>query len=214
MPWLGRLPHGIDALQLLTQFGLLVHEYAGRSALIAKGDRPTLLTRHVLDSLNPVALFPSPPKSALDVGSGAGFPGFPLAICWPSTEVYLLDSREKKVGFMELAVRELGLKNLKVVLARVEDLRSAWRAAPVEAAFIRALGDLPHLLTAIEPACAPGARWVYFLGAQSDPGELTAAAAGGRWAGRAPALAAAKVDRGEFGGKLLHGTLGGAASPH
>ncbi len=211
-PSLGRLPHGADALRLLTQFGILVHEYAGRSALIARGDRPTVLTRHVLDALNPLALFPNPPKSALDVGSGAGFPGIPLAICWPSTQVHVLDSRDKKVGFMELAVRELGLKNVRVVLQRVEDVESGWREAPVEAAFIRALGDLPSLLTAIEPVCAPGARWVYFLGAQSDPAELTAAAAADGGAVGATALAGAKVDRGEFGGRLLHGTLGGA--PH
>ena len=196
----------------MTQFGILVHDHAGRSALIAKGDRPTLFTRHVLDSLNPLALFPSPPKSALDVGSGAGFPGIPLAICWPSTEVILLDSREKKVGFMELAVRELGLKNVKVVLARVEDLGSIWRSAPVESVFVRAMGDLPAMLTAIEPVCARGARWVYFMGAQTDPGDLTAAL--GRVRGAAgvvepdQAPIGAKVDRGEFGGRLVHGTLG------
>lgn len=163
-----------------------------------------------------MALFPRPPRSVLDVGSGAGVPGIPLAICWPTTEVFLLDSREKKVGFMELAVRELGLKNVKVVLARVEDLGSIWRSAPVESVFIRALGDLPNLLAAVEPVCAPAARWVYFMGAQSDPRELTAISVSGggtaRTARPSHALAAAKVDRGEFGGRLLHGTLGTAKS--
>src|SRR6266850_1441693 len=116
----------IHVLQLLTKFGLLVHEHADRLGLISKRDRSTLFTRHVLDSLNPISLFDRPPASALDVGSGGGFPGIPLA------------------------VRELSLKNTKVVPSRLEDFASGSHSpgypAPQEVAFetvfIRALGSL------------------------------------------------------------------------
>src|SRR5689334_9405601 len=86
----------VRTLSLLTHFGLLVHDHAVRFGLISRGDRSSLFTRHVLDSLNPVSLFGRPPSTALDVGSGAGFPGIPLAIVWPSTTVTLIERREKK----------------------------------------------------------------------------------------------------------------------
>ncbi len=203
-PWLERLPLGIQALQLLTQFGLLVHEQADRLSVIAKGDRKTLFTRHVLDSLNPISLFSTPPGSALDVGSGAGFPGIPLAIIWPATHVVLVESREKKAGFLERAVRDLGLKNVEVVCTRIEDAASARvgdsETAPIESVFIRALGSLPSHLAAVEPLAAGGARWVYFLGAGSDAGSITSALG--------PLGAGAQVEAGAFGGRLLHGALG------
>jgi 16S rRNA (guanine527-N7)-methyltransferase len=119
----------------------------------------------VLDSLNPVSLFVNPPRTALDVGSGAGFPGIPLAIVWPTTRWFLVESREKKAGFLEKAVRELGLANVKVVCARVEDLAPAGAGllsgASMEAVFFRAVGGLPGLLETLEPITAPEARWVY-----------------------------------------------------
>ena len=121
----GRERADIHVLHLLTKFGLLVHEHANRLSLISRGDRSSLFTRHVLDSLNPVSLFDRPPASALDVGSGAGFPGILLAVVWPSSTVTLLERREEKAGFLERAVRELGLKNTRVVPSRLEDLATA-----------------------------------------------------------------------------------------
>jgi 16S rRNA (guanine527-N7)-methyltransferase len=178
--WMGPERADIHVLHLLTKFGLLVYEHANRLSLISKGDRSSLFTRHVLDSLNPVSLFDRPPASALDVGSGAGFPGIPLAVVWPSSTVTLLERREKKAGFLERAVRELGLKNTRVVPSRLEDLAtgsySHARPNPQEPGFdlvlIRALGSLPTLLGSLGPICAPGARWVYFLGAGSSADEI------------------------------------------
>jgi len=197
----------IDVLQQLTKFGLLVHEHADRLGLISKRDRSTLFTRHVLDSLNPISLFDRPPASALDVGSGGGFPGIPLAVVWRSTGVVLLESREKKAAFLELAVRELSLKNTKVVPSRLEDFASGSHSpgypAPQEVAFetvfIRALGSLPALLATVSPICAPGARWVYFLGARSSAEEILSALR--------PLGLGGEVARGRFGGQLLHGRL-------
>src|SRR6266849_3839230 len=83
----------VRTLSLLTHFGLLVHDHAVRFGLISKGDRSSLFTRHILDSLNPAALFTRVPSTAVDVGSGAGFPGIPLAVVWPSTIVTLVERR-------------------------------------------------------------------------------------------------------------------------
>lgn len=171
--------------------------------MISDGDRSTVYTRHVLDSLNPIALFDTPPASALDIGSGAGFPGIPLAIAWPETTVVLLESREKKAGFLERATRELGLKNVRVVCARLEDAAMDWRVAePTDAVFVRAVGDLPHILEHARPRARAGATWAYFLGAGSDEAPTVAALA-------ASGLEA-KVAPGLFGGRLLTGSFPGA----
>ena len=203
----------IQVLHLLTKFGLLVHQHADRLSLVSKRDRSSLFTRHVLDSLNPVSLFDRPPVSALDVGSGAGFPGIPLAAVWPTAAVTLLERRERKAGFLERAVRELGLKNVKVIPSRVEDLaagahspvRPGSREHGFDSVFIRALGSLPELLGSVAPVCAPGARWVYFLGAGSSAEEITS--------GLGPLGLGAGVASGMFGGQLLHGRLDGARTP-
>jgi 16S rRNA (guanine527-N7)-methyltransferase len=197
----------IDILQLLTKYGLLVHEHAERLSLISKRDRSSLFTRHILDSLNPLSIFDSPPASVLDVGSGAGFPGIPLAVVWKTATVTLVERREKKAAFLERAVRELGLKNTKVAASRVEDIGAAplpgaqpgSQASGFESVFIRALGSLPALLGSVGPLCAPGARWVYFLGAGSSADEVLTSLG--------PLGVGAEVDQGRFGGKLLHGRL-------
>lgn len=198
----------IHVLHLLTKFGLLVYENADRFSLISRHDQSSLFTRHVLDSLNPVSIFDRPPASVLDVGSGAGFPGIPLAVLWPSASVTLVERREKKAAFLERVVRELGLKNTKVVASRLEDLTPgshslgypASQRLAFESVFIRALGSLPALLASAVPICAPGARWVYFLGGGSSESEVMSSLD--------PLGLSAEVSPGLFGGRLLHGRFG------
>ena len=60
-------------------------------------------------------------KTIIDVGTGAGFPGLPIAIMNPNVEVTLLDSLNKRINFLNLVVRELGLKNVKTIHSRAED---------------------------------------------------------------------------------------------
>jgi 16S rRNA (guanine527-N7)-methyltransferase len=190
-----------ESRSLLLKYGRLVHDSSASLALISDGDRSSVYTRHVLDSLNPIALFETAPASVLDVGSGAGFPGIPLAIVWPGTTVILLESREKKAGFLERAVRELGLRNVRVVCGRLED-GGNWRVGPADAVFVRAVGNLPHILSHAAERATPGATWVYFLGAASDPNPIISslAATGIR----------ARVRPGSFGGRLLTGTFAGS----
>jgi 16S rRNA (guanine527-N7)-methyltransferase len=186
-------------LDRLRAYGALLHERAARLSLIAKGDRESIFTRHVLDSLNPLALFEQPPASFLDVGSGAGLPGIPLAIMWPEARAVLLESRDRKAGFLEHATRTLGLSNVCVVCARLEDYGQSWKAAPAAAVFIRAVGDLPRLLPAIQPAAEEGAHWIHFLGDRSQEEAMPASAG-------YPAM----VQSGTFHGRLLTGRFPGA----
>ena len=114
----------------------------------------------------------------------------------------LLESREKKAGFLEHAVRQLGLKNARVVCARLEDEGADWRVGPAASVFVRAVGDLPHILGSVARRAVPGATWVYFLGGGTDEVPLIASLAG--------VGVAARVVPGPFGGRLLTGSLGAA----
>jgi 16S rRNA (guanine(527)-N(7))-methyltransferase RsmG len=178
------------------EYGRLLYEKSVSLALLAKGDRGSIFTRHVQDSLNVLSLFDPPPASVLDVGSGGGLPGIPLAIGWPDTRVVLLESRERKSGFLEQAVRGLRLRHASVLCSRLEDVHEAWRGDLVDAVLVRAVGDLPRVLKLASSVTRPAARWVYFLGSK---GESEALPEGSGFDGR--------VEEGLFGGRLLTGVF-------
>lgn len=102
----------------LLNYVSLLHKWNQVYNLTAVRDPQNMLIRHVLDSLS-VHTFIKGPR-ALDVGSGAGLPGIPLAICDPSTQWVLLDSNGKKTRFMSQAKAELDLANVEVEQARIE----------------------------------------------------------------------------------------------
>ena len=87
--------------------------------LSAVRDIDQMLSRHLLDSLSIVPYFSA--QNCLDVGSGGGLPGIPLAITFPDRQFTLLDSNGKKTRFLFQAVNELGLKNVTVEQGRVEE---------------------------------------------------------------------------------------------
>jgi 16S rRNA (guanine527-N7)-methyltransferase len=89
--------------------------------LTAIRDTERMVKEHVLDSLAIVEHVPA--GSVLDVGSGAGLPGIPLAIARPDCQVTLLDSNRKKAAFLQQAIIELSLANAAVVCTRVETYR-------------------------------------------------------------------------------------------
>jgi 16S rRNA (guanine527-N7)-methyltransferase len=186
-----------EKVQLLARFGQLVYTQVAQLSLVARGDRTVLYTRHILDSLNPIDVQTPPPSSALDIGSGGGFPGIPLAIVWPSTRFTILESRERKAGFLERAVRELGIRNVTVACGRLEEYGRSWTAEPHRSVYIRALGDLPDVLRSAERVAEPSAEWIYFLGAGTAPDDIVASLGpAGAWTSSLP---------GAFGGRLLRG---------
>lgn len=107
-------------------------EYSSHTNLMSKGDSALLFEKHIFDSL---AIFKHKGFACatggemagsafkiLDVGTGGGFPGLILAICFENIEVIAVDSIAKKINFIDLAARELGLKNIKPIRARTEEL--------------------------------------------------------------------------------------------
>jgi 16S rRNA (guanine527-N7)-methyltransferase len=104
------------------------------------------------------------------VGTGAGFPGLPLALANPGKAFTLIDSNSKKLRFVAHAARRLELSNVTSWHARVETLRLK---APFDTVIARAFAALPQLLEQVAPLCAPGTRVLAMKGKMPEAG-LTA----------------------------------------
>jgi 16S rRNA (guanine527-N7)-methyltransferase len=112
-----------------------------------------MITHHLLDSL---AVHPDLYGARIaDAGTGAGFPGLPLALCNPGRQFTLIDSTAKKIRFVSHAAQLLGLANVTAVNERTEKMQ-------VEEAFdtvvARAFAPLPQMLASIAPLCAAQTR--------------------------------------------------------
>lgn len=120
-------------------------------------------TRHFLDSLSVLQAeeaqraLASPEARAIDIGSGAGFPGIPLAIAYPQAQMTLLEATGKKVGFLEHVTRRLGLERVTAVHGRAEDLaRDPAHREQYGLALARAVAALPVVAEYALPFCQIG----------------------------------------------------------
>jgi 16S rRNA (guanine527-N7)-methyltransferase len=127
-------------------------------SLMSDTDAETIAWKHFADSLYAVRLCGEGEK-VIDLGSGAGFPGIPIAVARPDAEVCLIESRDSKASFLKEAVRAAGLKNTRVVWSRIED---AARNIPEwgTLAISRALTEIDALQSLAEPLLSPGGRLV------------------------------------------------------
>ena len=118
--------------------------------LTAIHDEAKLVSHHVLDSLAVVGHLPE--GIVVDVGSGAGLPGIPIAIARPGLAVALLDSNHKKAAFLQQAVGELGLGNTRVIVERAEIYRPV---RSFNAVVSRAFSSLAEFVRLAGHLCAP-----------------------------------------------------------
>ena len=122
-----------------------------------------MISHHLLDSLAIVPHIHA--RNVLDVGSGAGLPGIPLAVARPDTSVTMLDSNQKKTAFIQQAITELGLKNAQVVNERVE----SWRASqPFDVIVSRAFADLSDFVRQTQHLLALDGEFVAMKGQRPD----------------------------------------------
>jgi len=106
------------------QLDSLYHEWNEKINVISRKDIDALYTKHVLHSLG-IAKIQSfePGTFILDVGTGGGFPGIPLAILFPETRFYLIDVIAKKIKVVQAVADALGLKNVKAEQIRAENVK-------------------------------------------------------------------------------------------
>ncbi|WP_032093265.1 MULTISPECIES: 16S rRNA (guanine(527)-N(7))-methyltransferase RsmG [Pasteurellaceae] len=107
----------------LVQLVLLLHKWNKAYNLTSVRDPAEMLVKHILDSIVVSPYLRG--KRFIDVGTGPGLPGLPLAIINPDKQFVLLDSLGKRISFIRNAVRELALTNVEPVLSRVEQYRPA-----------------------------------------------------------------------------------------
>ncbi len=151
------LPAGAEA-SLLAYLALL-DKWNRVYNLTAVREVERMVGHHLLDSLAAVPFFQN--KTVLDVGSGGGLPGIPLAIARPELRVTLIDSIAKKTAFLLQAKAELGLANLNVVTGRVEDYRPETGFDVITS---RAFSDLKEFVTLTRHLLRPAGRWLAMKG--------------------------------------------------
>ncbi len=143
-----------DTVSRLTSHLGLVEKWNAVHNLTAVRDPSKMVTQHVLDSLSIAAFLPHG-ALVLDVGSGAGFPGLTLAIARPDLRVMVMDSNQKKAGFLQHCIGALRIDNAAGVCARVE----RWIAPhPFQFIVSRALSELQEFVRLTRHVLAPGGR--------------------------------------------------------
>lgn len=161
-------PGQLDALR---EYCSLLRVWGSRRNIMSRKDLPHLVDLHVCDSLSALPLIsPGFVGSAMDLGSGAGLPGIPLAIMRPSIDFVLVDARLGRIEFLEVAVERLGLARVRSVRAGARELGAPHRGR-YGVVLARAVGKLPSLVPLVAPCLAPDGFFVAFKGA-SYPAEL------------------------------------------
>jgi len=149
-----------DAIrQKLLDYLSLMHKWNKVHNLTAVRDPEDMVTLHLLDSLSVLPHINA--KRLLDVGSGAGLPGIPLALCLPHLQVTVMDSSHKKASFLRQAKAELGIANLEVVCGRVEQYHPD---VLFDIVISRAFSDLAEFISLTRHLCAPGGVWMAMKG--------------------------------------------------
>ncbi|MBI5919823.1 MAG: 16S rRNA (guanine(527)-N(7))-methyltransferase RsmG [Nitrosomonadales bacterium] len=162
------LAHGIaqlgldiapEAQQKLLAYLALLHKWNKVYNLTAIRDPQQMVSHHLLDSL---AVLPHLwPGRWLDVGCGAGLPGLVLAVVRPDWTFAMLDSNSKKTSFVQQAAIEMGLKNVSVHCARVEDFSPA---QPFDGIISRAFAEATDFVMLTRHLLASEGRWAAMKG--------------------------------------------------
>jgi len=150
-----------EAQHKLLAFRDLLLKWNKTYNLTALRDPAQAISHHLLDSL---AILPQVgPGALLDVGSGGGLPGIPLAIARPELSVSMVDTVQKKATFLQQAAIELGLRNVSAHHARVEQMQGQY--AQISS---RAFAEIGLFVSLTRHLLAPGGRWLAMKGVRPD----------------------------------------------
>lgn len=141
----------------------LLYKWNRVYSLTALKEEDQAVSHHLLDSLSILPFIPT--GNLLDVGSGGGTPGIPLAIARPELTVTLLDSNTKKAAFLRQAAIELGLNNIAVHSGRVEQYHPDTGFAAITS---RAFAELADFVSLSKHLLAPGGRWLAMKGVRPE----------------------------------------------
>lgn len=148
------------AIQKLEAFSVLLHEW-NQIHNLTGAKTIEKIYENIIDSLYPLTFIKSP-KTLLDVGTGAGFPGLILGIALPQTEVVLAEPLKKRVSFLRYACIDLGLENVRVEGKRVEQLVHE----PFEMISSRAVTDTKFLLALTNDVSDAHTSYLFYKGSR------------------------------------------------
>jgi 16S rRNA (guanine527-N7)-methyltransferase len=149
-----------NQLEQLLQYLSLLKKWNKAYNLTAIDDLAEMVTLHLLDSLTIAPYVPETGRH-IDVGTGAGLPGIPLAIYYPQAQFTLLDSNSKKTRFLIQACHELGLRNVSVLHSRAEDYKPE---RLFDSVLSRAFASLKDMLNSAQHLCSPGGQFLAMKG--------------------------------------------------
>jgi len=149
-------------LELARQYAQLLVRDGDLLGLLGPREMPKLWTRHILNSAVVAELVPNG-ASVADVGSGAGLPGIPMAIAQPNAHFTLIEPMERRSDWLLLVVEQLGLRNVKVLRARAEEVGEVFDLVTA-----RAVSALPKLLRLTVPLTRHGGAIIALKGGKAQ----------------------------------------------
>ncbi len=136
--------------------------------LIGTSDPYRIISRHVVDSLSAVTWI-QPNDTIIDIGTGAGLPGLIIRLWFPDIHLTLVDSRKKKITFLETVIRDLDLTNTQAVWSRAEDLHNNPEfSQKFNTALTRAVGSVQKTLKLLIPFVQPEGRAIFYAGKKAE----------------------------------------------
>jgi 16S rRNA (guanine527-N7)-methyltransferase len=141
-----------DRREKLLALAVLLAAWAPRLNLTAHRSQTAIVHRLILDAVALSQALPEEPGSLADLGSGAGFPGLPLAVLWPGTRVTLIESRERRVHFQRAAIRALEVRNVRALWGRSDQITRE----PQDLVIAQALAAPDRALQLLVPWSRPG----------------------------------------------------------
>jgi 16S rRNA (guanine527-N7)-methyltransferase len=166
-----RVSPGEQVCEALARLAGLVAQWAPRMNLTAHRTAESVVRRLILDAVALDAALPSGLRSLVDVGSGAGFPGLPIAILHPERRIVLIEARERRHHFQRMAIRELGLANVEARQGRAESLLPSFHDAGIAQAAAAPARAVALLLPWVRPSgwlVVPGGKNAPKIGARPE----------------------------------------------
>ena len=161
------IPHDASLPGKLLRYHAMLLDWNTRMDLTAVTDEAEMIDKHYVDSLSALAVPGLIPAngSLIDVGTGAGFPGLPLALACPNLRVTLMDAQQKRLNFLQAVIDDLGVRNVTLVHARAEDgAQFPQHREKYDVAVARAVASLAVLAEYLLPYVRVGGKAVCWKG--------------------------------------------------
>jgi 16S rRNA (guanine527-N7)-methyltransferase len=154
-------------LSTLDDYEEMLRDLAIPRGMVASADHLQLRARHILDSLRSVSYIDSDTGPVVDLGSGAGLPGIPVAIARPDLALTLTEPRQARAAFLELVIERLRLARVEVFAGPAEGSGVA-----AEVCLARGLGDVSRTWGIAQACLLPAGDLIYWAGRTFRPGDV------------------------------------------